>query len=692
MAFLKINSDGISTFCTNADNISQDITYSISGITRFLDSIIIPSENDEKIFKEETRTRTEYMGPNPYPSNSALGSGWQEYQNVTETVTVRDYREQLGKFKAAIAEIKRLLKQIQDVQNKFLLVKGSLQAIKNFVNWFETDSAYTLNNVLESMGYKGGVKEEDGFNFSIDEDGVVYYVYTDEEGNEIQITLAEMVNAFYTETGITMSSMILAADVDGTLDLRKQEDIYGSVSSFVTGLGPTGVFGVSSEEDIKTVMNGLGVPIVGADALWNEYSSDLPDIVNTRVANNDIRVDERLLSAFTLTAGLGLFGKNVLDDKDDPNNIDPEPNKPNKDVSNSPKPDSEEPSNKKPNNPQNNNPVNDPSDDRTPSNSLKDPDNTEPGDKENETPSTETPTDDKEPAIDIVEVTETPLPDEIEEPALTAEEVDALAKDEFYEQFEDNGEFLEKRAEDLSKFEELYTNNQEELIQELKDMGYNDAEIESLMVDKDMASTAYLLGKQNQETAQIANNLAQENNIDNFDTVYDDKPNVGDLTDGSAEIELTNLFENEQVKEAKVAFDEAQTDYVESVNKANESIEAANNYEEVLHQTLAEIHSKSGTDTCDWTPEQIERINKATTDYNNAVEKAYTDYEAAKQSKVVFDEAKVKYQESKDAFYENLENMKNDELNESTNIQEGNNDSQIIQEEKFEDESFLDVL
>lgn len=698
MSFLKINKGKLNTAITNIDNYISNIQSFKEAVSNFLSSEcnITASQirhtesidaNGDGIYDTKIEEKSyDYGG---YYNNFVNGKN-----RCNDALSKIDDKviSPLTKIKEAFDEVNKLMETFD----------GKIASLKDFLEGY--NDSKKSGEVEQSYFYVEEIENVDGTTSE-----QLRFTWVDAEGNTYDITIAEMVNAFYTEVGMTMNSMVVAgmfAAVNGAveydengnpiLSVEQQKNVLSSTSSMVDNALAVHAFGVASQADIEAVV---------ANAESKGYAIyDIKDIEKS-IDGYDQLGSETLISAasgvgmfalgaYSLTGYLDKFGGTKIEDEEEKENtsIKTEGKEEGKDKhwseleSNSGSGGSFEGgghtgsgtsegtgnssgvSNKPANSENSTDDGNDSSND------------------DNDTVV------DEKPDIDMVEVTESDVPENMEEVELTPEEIDEMAKDKYYSQFESDDAFRESRAEDLSEFNELY--NQEDksrLIEEFKEMGYNEDEIQTILTDEDIASNAYLLGKQNQETAKLAIEIAEKNNIDNFDTVYDDKPDYNDLTDGTSIAELTNIYENADIKAAKISYDEAQNNYVAAVNTANDSIEAANAAEDNMRKVLSEVQKESGADICDWTPEQIEKVNKATSEYNKAVEQANTDYESAKSLKATYDESKEKFFEQRDKYYNEIkENHKDDfNLDSSNNIQDGNVTNT---DENFSDDVFIEIL
>ena len=183
-------------------------------------------------------------------------------------------------------------------------------------------------------------------------------------------------------------------------------------------------------------------------------------------------------------------------------------------------------------------------------------------------------------------------------------------------------------------------------------MGYDPVEALGAANNKDVGLAAFLLGSQNQELTQIAQDFATDLGLgDAFDTSYDDAPDYQDLFDGDAQVELTSPSSSEAIVEAKVEVQEAKDAYSTAVETANASINDATKAKGDLETLRASIESVSGKDTSKWTSEQIEQYNKAVESYNTAVTKANENVALAEEAKSTYVDAKESLQKVENGSY-----------------------------------------
>lgn len=256
----------------------------------------------------------------------------------------------------------------------------------------------------------------------------------------------------------------------------------------------------------------------------------------------------------------------------------------------------------------------------------------------------------------FTDIVETELPSEPLEMEVTNEDIDSLARDEFYDRYSIPEDLAERRQVDIDNFEQLFNaENKDALVNKFIEMGYDPAEALGAANNKDVGLAAFLLGSQNQELTQIAQDFATDLGLgDKFDTSFDNAPDYTDLFDGDAQVELTSPSTNEAIMSAKADVQEAKTAYSESVASANQYIEDATKAKGDLDSLRASIESVSGKDTSKWTEAQITQYNKATETYNTAVTKANEEVVAAGKAKELYTQAKDNLQKIETDYYNEI--------------------------------------
>ncbi len=242
------------------------------------------------------------------------------------------------------------------------------------------------------------------------------------------------------------------------------------------------------------------------------------------------------------------------------------------------------------------------------------------------------------PAITITQVTADAVPKTIE-PNIAAT-IDAQAKEIFYSRTPE--QIASERSSAMSAVEAAFNGEKvEEFKSLLKEGGFDDVTIDFIMENKEVAVTAYILASESKSLTDIANKLAIANDIQNFDTIYDNGLSRLSLEDGMSASRLLADVDDDVV-EARNTVRTARTKYNNSVKKANESIDEANKKKEEMEELRKKIVNKSGEDTSKWDEDDVEAYNKAIEAYNNANKAANDAHRAALEDRTSLEQAQTK--------------------------------------------------
>ncbi len=621
--------------------------------------------------------------------NSAYNSADQSCRRYKDNFTSK-----LSSFSAKCNKI------CNNVETSLKKITDCLNAIEVAADAFN-NSSVSLSDIIDSLEGAGLAD-----NITIETNGnteIVYYNVYDSNGELVgRFTIAEMVNSFYTYAGSAMSSVVSAnVLIDGYDNMSDAEkDRY--LNNLVSGIGNNvyqlmgaGFMSVAAEGDIK----GLYEAVYGSGtyaSLTSEYGSLYGDDDNNKLnllssaevekcggfltggaaiaasaaytLGDNLYSDEQAQEAKERIAGY----ENTAKDESEPEVDDVTPYTGDRGTGAKPTPDygasDDDIDTLEP-------------DDNSDADDILDTDDKV--DELPEEPAEETPNemDDR-----ITEVVESSIPDTQEDLTLSNDDIDAMANEEFFKNY--NGESLtERRQADVDAFENLYNQeNKEELANLFEEIGYSSDEVSALIENKELGLQAYMLNSQNKEMAEIANKIAEDMGVNDFDTVYDDAPNYSNFSDGDVQAALSDISGNESIADVKNSFDTAKNSYIESVSKANDSIATAQQAKTNLETVKAEIEAQSGTDTNNWTDSQVEKYNNATQSYNSAVAQANEDVAAAGEAKNNYIEAKNTYEEAKNELYDQIKkevqgnggDVSSDNNENVENSGTGSSDSDII--------------
>ena len=173
----------------------------------------------------------------------------------------------------------------------------------------------------------------------------------------------------------------------------------------------------------------------------------------------------------------------------------------------------------------------------------------------------------------------------------------------FLEQYSQATQLAECRLIEYNKFIKMYNLNEEKFFMDkLLNAGYSRVEAIKIIMNKDLLLSIFM----------------------NDFSVYD-------LMVETDEINID--LELEKIRRA----------YMDSVDIANQSIEAANEAEKVMIATRNFLESKFGVNTNLWNNDSIKELNEAISLYNRLVEKANSDAEYVKVAREELSKVRLKY-------------------------------------------------
>ena len=229
------------------------------------------------------------------------------------------------------------------------------------------------------------------------------------------------------------------------------------------------------------------------------------------------------------------------------------------------------------------------------------------------------------------------LPANIDPETRTPEEIDSEARDEYFEQNEDT--LYEEREQHIEEYQSMDESEKQNALEEL---GYSKEDAAKLVAAPAAGQTAYVYGKFNQSLSNASNNIAAAEGVNNFVSGYDSKNTLTNVTNKTANVDLTPTSEN--VQNARQQLSTAKGKYDESVNKANDAIDKASTAKDKYNKVLKNIQDKNGEDPKNWTDEQVGEYNEAATMYNDAVEEAQRAAEEVESAKQSYNQEKEQYQ------------------------------------------------
>lgn len=251
--------------------------------------------------------------------------------------------------------------------------------------------------------------------------------------------------------------------------------------------------------------------------------------------------------------------------------------------------------------------------------------------------------------IDIKEFDESTLK-AIDEFELPETDYDELARIEY----ESKGEeaIAQERVLAITNANALFDNTDKTpLMLNLKNFGYDDSEIEVIIGNRDYTITAFVEGSERKTLTGIANRLAAEDGASDFDTMYDDGQTLADLENGNSNKLVSIMSSDPNVSEAQTKMLDSQKNYKDAYEKMQQSYADVQESQKELDALKAEIVNKYGEDPQKWTKEDATKYNTAIEEYNKKVEQVETEIEATKEAETTYQESIEEYDIAKATFF-----------------------------------------
>lgn len=164
----------------------------------------------------------------------------------------------------------------------------------------------------------------------------------------------------------------------------------------------------------------------------------------------------------------------------------------------------------------------------------------------------------------------------------------------FFEQYSQAVEMAECRIADFEEFNKIYSfEDREYFMSKLTEMGYDENEVLSILMNKDLMLALFM---------------------NSFETM---------------------VLESDVVTEIDIDLDieKARKDYIDAVDRANQSIEAANESYKIMNALKSLIESKYGYNSNDWEEDSVHEMNEAIKVYNRLVEQANKDVQESTEAR-----------------------------------------------------------
>ena len=696
--------------------------------------------------------------------NPIYDYSWKSDSNASWTIVVKN------QLSGLVSDFKSEAEKTTDFYDKEKIVSTISEKIQKIISCIEKFEGknISLSEALEDMKDKGYHVTTETIEIDGEKVEVEVYKFTDTDGNEY--TVSEMVNAYYTYIGTVGNGAVALASSGNFVDSNGNiiDDSFSSaLNNGVNNIGATvggylknGFFSVVSNSHLESMYGDL----VGGD--YGKTADDYYSLINTFSDNDDTyetylnKKTNADRSGFMELSGLvfGMGAYKLADYKASESGssnevVDPFDGSDNGGRNGSNNGGSSSGggnsggsgnysgggsgsggssgggtsggggSGSDPTKDKDKEPTKDKDKDPT---KDKDKDPTKDKDKDPTKDKDKDPTKNAEPPVEVTKQEERGnLPEKVETD-LGTKDYDELAR----EQFEAQGDakIAENRAKITEEANKLFeAEDKTELINKLKEYGYTEIDINDIIQDRNLVTSALIEGDQRQQLATMANNLAKADGVKDFDTAYDEGQCCHGFYDGSSEALLSNASADPTVATAKTALTDATTKYTESVKTAQESITKVNEAQKTVETTKAEIVKSVASDTKNWSTtqqtkystelktaqdafikkngdatkwdatkvneyqkietnlknkyvseiqkdsskwsnDQIEKYNKSVENYNTALKDANTKYEASQTAKTSYETSKANYEKARETYLKNVQNAnKKDTYNSSVN-------------------------
>lgn len=256
--------------------------------------------------------------------------------------------------------------------------------------------------------------------------------------------------------------------------------------------------------------------------------------------------------------------------------------------------------------------------------------------------------------IEITEISDEELPESVS----ISEEVDydALAKEKF--EFESGyEELLEHRSEIIQDIETKFDSGDLDSIrEELKEYGYNSAEIDAILEDRFMTIKAIVQGDQDAQLSKMAHELAKADGIEDFTSKYEGRPDYTLLEDDGPSDSLMLASEDEKVVELYDEMVDAKVAYNETIEETNKVLQEVTENKQAMEDLKVKYEEEYGEDTTQWTEEAANEYNEAIETYNKSVEDATKQMKVLEESKTTYETARKEFTDAREAYYEKQRN------------------------------------
>lgn len=632
--YIKYNKSGVEDCKRLLGEAYTELGDVLSSVDNFIS--VVKQVDKEDLYQEDTNWVKDTLGE------------W-----VERTFVKFDWRDAYATFCGYLSELSNENSNTRNAElsSELYNLKNSVEGLVSLVNEFDLASEFNL--VDEYVGKSSNVVVEgDGSTTK------VYYI--DENG--AQITLSQLLNCFYTYSGMAISSQLqgfMEASAKGVpFDAEYQKGLLNQVNGTIDSLKNVGAFGVASDQDIIGLSDALvasdpnfrsSITVDGDGNLVNNVGGNwtsnmeagslalleypLSEYVNANPLEDQTRgLQTSTVGPTGLTEGL----TGMTTGPGMPTGVD---------------------------------------------------DSQPDGSKETLPPGSE---EEKEESIvqtkpldiDLIDVGgadyfKNLLPD-------TEYDYDDLARQMFEGMSED--ELLAFREQSINRATGfIEANDVESISNDLTGYGYSQSDIgnfvdvnNKIVKDPDAVIAAYVAGDQNNYMANMANNMAMNDGVTGFTSSHGSNASYSNHQNGTVNANIANMHDDEEVDDASKKYQQAKKNYKQKADEANEAAEDAKEAQTEVNTKVEEY----GKDTSKWTEEQAKEYNEAKENFEQAKENYDEKVEEFNKAEQEYKDAKNDYDTAKENFENEIkENVKaNDEFYENQTEEVNVSDDQLVEE------------
>ena len=648
MADVKISNDQLEQIATKAQEAKTNIeTLKSTWDSKFGALSSKASQGTESAYKQLTSNYsalTVYKEPaNPGYKllNTSIGNALhacviknelsQDGQNTGNPTWVETAKE------ALIAKIDEnraggeAFSKITELEEKTTNLINNIGVIVGMVAAYEADGADLTAALGEYDSLKGAVFEN-----GVLTDIQTAYKYYDTDGkeHEVNISVAEAMNAFY-----TYANTVTAGELAGQYMVNQYGaniDFNGIVNNAGGMTAAAAKSGLFSNEFIQTILPKYEDDPKKSGAydniakIWgDQYNAD-----NVASVLGSLGLGDSALAGALLAAGaFGAIGDVSL------------PSQPETSSTTNPT----NPTNPTSPGPGGTNPGGtNPATTETPTNTVPTPTDT----VTTPTPTVETPTTIDIPTIEPLEDITMPEGEELYINDLETD-YDELAR-EFYENLSEE-ELNARRKSIIDVVNDAFDKgNLDSLKENLIKFGYSEPEAAAIIQDRELLIDAMLVGDANSYVANKAVELAKAAGVEDFNTAYDDPAKYNDLLTGSAKDILANVNNSKEVTDARTTMTDAQKEYNTTLEEANKSLGTIRESKKTMEDTYNKYKEKFGEDTSKWSSEAVSEYKTSIEKYNTDAADFKTKYEAMDKAKTTYKESIDGYKEARKTYLESV--------------------------------------